>query len=119
MKTTRKDVERFQAEFKRWIRLLGLSEWRIRFHHEPLDNSMAAAIMPDCQARLVSVILGFTIDHPIEEAARHEALELLVADLGWLPSQRYVREEEINVVRHAVIRRLENLFDEMEGKGKP
>lgn len=112
MRTTAKDFARFKDEFRRWQKLLGLTDWRMRFHHEPLDNNAAACVTPDCQARVSGVYLGFTIDHDVAEAARHEALELLLADLGWLPSQRYVREEEVNVARHMVIRRLEHLFDE-------
>jgi hypothetical protein len=111
MKTTKAQFEAFKGEFQRWQGLLGLTYWRVRFHHEPLDGGRAACICPDCCSWVVGVYLGFTIDHSLEELARHEALELLLAHVNWLPSQRYVREEEIDAARHAVIRRLENFLD--------
>ena len=114
MKTTRKDFEAFKAEFLRWQKLLGLMDWRVRFHHEPLDKDTAACITPDIESRITGVYLGFVCDHPVEEAARHEALELLVSDLADVAKQRYVRPDDVVENRHAIIRRLENLFDNCE-----
>lgn len=116
-RTSKKDFETFKREFTRWQERLGLTEWRVRFHHERIDESMAAYIRADLEGRLVSVFLGFRIDHTIEEVARHEALELLVADMDNLASYRFVRHDEIEMARHSVIRRLERLLDELKPNG--
>jgi hypothetical protein len=115
MKTTKKDNELFKGEFLLWRERLGLTDWRVRFYHEQLKHPLAGCIAADLEARLVGVYLGFTVDHRIEELARHEALELLVSELDTLARDRHVRPEEITAARHAVIRRLENLLDAMEG----
>jgi hypothetical protein len=119
MRTTKKDFEAFKAEFIRWQDLLGLKDWRVRFHHERLENGVAACVCPDCESRLVGVFYGFICDHAPEEAARHEALELLMSDMEEVARARYIRPDDVVEARHAVIRRLENLIDHFAGARKP
>jgi hypothetical protein len=92
----------------------------------------------------VGVFYGFICDHAPEEAARHEALELLMSDMEEVARARYIRPDDgwrgriidspwdgtISVrgvqciarsvveARHAVIRRLENLLDHIAGARK-
>jgi len=114
MKTTRKQFEVFKSEFLRWYERLGLTEWRVRFHHERLEKGVCACVCADCESRLAPVYLGFVLDHSIEEVARHEALELLMSEFEDVARSRYVRPDDVVQARHAVIRRLENLLDGME-----
>jgi hypothetical protein len=118
MKTTAKDFARFKAEFRRWQKRLGLTEWKCYFQHVPLADCYGN-ITTDTENRTATVRLSTKTpdDAPPPDpirTARHEAIELLVDDLGSLAQYRYVRYDEIHTARHGIVRRLENLFDEME-----
>lgn len=122
MKTTKKDFERFQAEFLKWWKLLGLTEWRCVFFHEPLDGCYAD-ICCDHSGRVASVRYSSRLpydtgDHDPLRHARHEALELLLASLENVARSRFCIPDEVVESRHAVIRRLESLLDGMEPRGK-
>lgn len=122
MKTSQKDFERFKAEFSRWQRLLGLTDWRVCFCRRKL--SAYAEIATDIEGRIATVSFGTEHDEKNYEdvgycpvnTGRHEAIELLLAELVMLSTYRFIRLDEIDAARHAVIRRLENLFDTLKGQ---
>ena len=120
MKTTKKDFERFKGAFIRWQRRFGLTEWKCFFRHVPLEDCYGN-ITTDYEGRTATVRLSSSVPDDVPDpdpsrTARHEAIELLVDDLCTLAQYRYIRYDELRVARHTVIRRLENLFDEMESK---
>lgn len=119
MKTTKKDFERFQAEFRRWQKQLGLTDYHCAIRHEFVEGCFGG-IIADHAGKIVTVKFSTEIpDHDRDvydppRTARHEALELLLARLENIARCRYCFPDDITEERHAVIRRLENLFDEME-----
>ena len=116
MKTTAKDFARFKAEFRRWQKRLGLMDWHVQFFHGKLQTDRGAEIRTNLEARLCEVRLAAEWDYRADGLGRHEALELLLTDLDTLCRYRYIRPDEIDSARHAVIQRLSNLFDEMENR---
>jgi hypothetical protein len=116
MKTTRAQFETFKRQFGQWQRNLGLTEWRIRFLHERTDSDVAACVEAHCESRIAVVVLGLVCDCPMEEVARHEALELLLSVFEDVARARYIRPDDVVQARHAVIRRLENLLDTIDHK---
>ena len=121
MKTTKKDFEVFKTTFIHWQNLLGLKDWQCFFEHVPLDDCFGN-ITTDSEGRVGTVRFSSRLPSHVHSfdsrrTARHEALELLLDDLGTLAQYRYVRYDEIKTARHAVIRRLENLLDHIEKAG--
>lgn len=114
MKTTPKDFERFKAEFRRWQKRLGLTDYRSDFFHGGLQPDDAGYCETDIESCVVKVTFANPPGNTPDRVARHEALELLLAELWILAQYRWVRRDELEAARHRVIRRLENLFDEME-----
>ena len=121
MKTTKKDFELFRAEFRRWQQGLGLTDFRCTFRHQPADGCFGS-IRCDHVGKCATVVFASNIPDVDRDAyspirtARHEALELLLARLENIACCRYCFPDDISEERHAVIRRLENLFDENAAK---
>jgi hypothetical protein len=117
--TTKTEFETFKKTFLAWRKRLGLTEWRVCFKHGPLEE-MYASLMAHSEGRIVTVTLTTEIPSDCvahfnpKESARHEALELLTTTLDYIARCRHCQEEEVTEARHAIIRRLESLFDEME-----
>ena len=119
MKTTAKQFETFKAEFRRWQRLLGLTDWRVYFAHDKVKDAYAE-IVPNTEGRIVTVFFGAEVDdkngakigYDPSSTGRHEAFELLLAELKYIARSRSFNEDNLDAASHAVIRRLENLFDE-------
>ncbi|MFH1574261.1 MAG: hypothetical protein ABIG68_09775 [Acidobacteriota bacterium] len=111
MKTSRKDFEKFKTDFRRWQRLLGLSEYNVSFFHVPLREGRSAEIRTSLENRLCEARMTTELDYKAGGLGRHEALELLLDHMDTLARYRFIRPEEIDAARHAVIRRLEDLFD--------
>ncbi len=119
MKTTRNDFEKFKAEFLRWQRLLGLTDWRICFEHSSTTDAYAE-IFANSEGRIATVVFGSTCEGDAKigycpvNTGRHEALELLLARLKSLALARNVTRADVEEEVHAVIRRLENLFNKRD-----
>jgi hypothetical protein len=100
------DLARFKAEFEKWQTALGLSDWDCRFKTEDLDGENAR-----CEYRTASrkALLLLDANHePFaepEDCAKHEALELLLADIGVLLAAFY-SEDLVSNETHKVINRL-------------
>jgi hypothetical protein len=121
MKTTRKDFEAFKAEFLRWQKRLGLLDWRTCFAHDDVQGAYAE-IVANKEGRVSTVFFTTKVDdkngakigyNPVA-AGRHEALELLLAEMKQIARARNFTEDGLDAASHAVIRRLENLFDNCE-----
>jgi len=112
-KVTKKDFKLFVNGFTGWQTFFGLSDYRVNFYHDQLEEDIAANITTDLEARVCEVRLttqivdGGEID--FRQVAFHEACELLLNDLSELATRRYLRgDDEVAAARHAIIRRLEN-----------
>lgn len=130
MKTTKRHFELFQSAFKTYAEMLGLQEWEVYFFLTDLEEDYSILITNDRMSdRLAAVHLAtewggveFT-DEEIIKTARHEALELLVDDLRRLAKKVLSTEDEINLVGHILVRRLEKsiknpafVLQELEGE---
>ena len=118
MKTTKKDFERFKGAFRWWQERLGLTDYRTDFFHGGLEPHEAGYCETDIENCVAKVSFAPACDNVPEKTGRHEALELLLAELWILGQYRWVRRDELEAARHRVIRRLENVFDGMEGEVK-
>jgi len=119
MKTTARDFAIFKKEFLHWQKALGLTEWRICFKVGAFDTDYAR-IRADGPGRIATVEMTSIIDRNDDHwdprvSARHEALELLLMGLNHVAERRgSVTFDQILEADHAIIRRLEYLFDSIE-----
>jgi len=122
MRTTKKDFERCEKSFRLWQGRLSLMEWRACFEHGKVTDAYAE-IFANPEGRIATVIFADAcstdgaIGYDPVHTGRHEALELLLAPLKEIARARNFSEADLDAAIHAVIRRLENLFDGMEGNG--
>lgn len=118
MKTSHKDFERFKKEFCRWQTRFGLTDWQVYFEHGKTDECYAE-IFVNHEGRVATAVFAdklndqsmTKIGYDPVHTGRHEAMELLISPLKELACRRAVSGLEINAAAHAIIRRLENLFD--------
>jgi hypothetical protein len=116
MKTSKKYFERFKAEFLRWQKELGLTQYRIDFFHEKLDCLYAAmTVWEKEKAARVSLATEISkdsakIDPGPEEHARHEVLHLLIHRLSWLGGCRYITDDDLHEESEAIVVRLEKVL---------
>lgn len=119
MKTTRKQFEAFKAEVLRWQKRLGLTDWRVCFDHGQAKGAYGE-LFANREGRISTVVFANRCDgdgligfDPVN-TGRHEALELLLAPMKDIARSRDFRESDLDEAAHAVIRRLESLFDAMD-----
>lgn len=118
MTTTKAHFEIFKKECRYWIQRLGLTDWEIEFKHNNEDKESFCNCRPFLLSR--SAVLTLTKDwedfkltnYLVRRYAFHEVCELLMGRLDHIAEARFVRKEEIEEERHAIIRRLENAFFE-------
>jgi len=116
MKTSKAYFEKFKAEFLRWQKELGLTQYRIDFFHEKLDRNYAE-ISPHELEKAVRVSLNTEIskdsarvDDGPEKHAKHEAIHLLLNRLVWLGGCRYIEGADLNEEWEAIVVRLEKVL---------
>lgn len=111
MKTSKKQYAIFRAEVKHWIHRLGLSKYRIVFRYELLDE-MSAQLLTDHKGHIAVFTFADDADAEWEgpEAdARHEVFHLLIAKLGWIARQRYIRPDDVSEENESIVQRLMNM----------
>jgi hypothetical protein len=114
---TGKHLKVYSNEAMRLVKVFGLTDWEIAFELVEASGQFLACCTADCSGRVC--VLGLATEwenenptiKELKEAARHEVYELLVWDLCQLVRERYLKEDEIDKTRHALIRRLENATD--------
>lgn len=113
------DFDLFKKECNRWIEVFGLKEWEIEYAFTPDGEKIDAWVCFDEQNGMVAIICmnanwkerdeNFYNDDNIKKAAFHEVCEVLVAKLVRSAVSRFsVTEDEIVLMKHELIRRLEN-----------
>ena len=116
-KMTKDHLAVFEKEARLWIDKLKLDQWELYFRLGSLENDKAQ-IWINYEGRVVTFVLSdewksdyFKINHSdLKNSAKHEAIELLMAPLTFLGSQRFLSEEEYNAAREEVVRKLEKLL---------
>ena len=114
MIVTEAHFEEYKAEVNRLVELLGLKDWQIQFTHTSFADCYAWINFSHAD-RIVVFGLATGIEERdvqafnISKYARHEVLELLLADINTKLGNFGCKEKEISSLLHAVIRRLEKL----------
>jgi hypothetical protein len=109
----KREFEVFKSECFRWVKRLGLSDWKLHFAFEEVENGLAS-INTDFEGKIARVSLNpFQERVPkrevnVKSSARHEMLHLLLSELRWMNSRRFITDNSWEAAEHAVIRRLEN-----------
>ena len=116
MQTTKKQFDLYKHSAKEWVKKFGLISWEVHFAHMNNNMEALATCMADPPGR--TAILTFTkyvgkseglTDRRIEKAGFHETCELLLAPLVIACQDKDSREEDIDSIRHGIIRRLEHI----------
>jgi hypothetical protein len=117
-KITPKQFDVFKKEVARWIKKLGLTEWRLIVELDMTDDSCEVqgycrSDKPNRTATvgLVRICAESPTNADIKHTARHEVLELMLQPLWHVAVHREFNIENGHATRHEVISRLENLFD--------
>lgn len=124
-KTEKHDFDTFVNECERWKKELGLIDWEFKYvPSSPIMDELCeerryrAWVTFDSEAALA--VLHFNTkwredddisltDNDIKLSSFHEVCEVLVADLMRLAHSRFgVCEEDLNLVKHKLIHRLED-----------
>jgi hypothetical protein len=119
MKTTEKEFAHFKAAFRHWQGLLGLTEYHCVFRHQLVEGCFGG-IHCNHLGKVVTVLFSTECpdrdrdDYDPDRTGRHEALELLTARMDNL-ARGHCFPDDIEEERHAIVRRLENLLDEIKG----
>ena len=114
MKTSKAYYEKFKAEFVKWQKELGLTQYRVVFYHKPLSEHYATMEITET-GKHVSVILCTNIKEPENDPgpeihARHEVAHLLIHRLSWLGGSRYITDDDLAEECEAVVVRLEKVW---------
>lgn len=115
--TTAKHLAAFKKEALFWIDKWGLIDWEFAFIRGELVN-IRAQVSHNMLGKCVTFYLTKTWTCPvtpltmkaIRVCAKHEVIELLIADLTTLALARFVTEDELEHVRHTLVRRLEYIL---------
>ncbi len=114
MKTSKAYFNRFMAEFLRWQQLLGLTQYRIVFHHRKLDGNYAVMEVKErgklAQVSLCTAIEDPAVDEGPEAHAKHEAIHLLIHRLSWLGGSRYITDDDLDEECESLVTRLEKVL---------
>jgi hypothetical protein len=121
-KTTKQHFEVFKKACNKWIKLYGLQDYAVTVAHEKSDG-VYAHCFPDEDTRVCLIILATEWDNyrplsntELEICARHEVHHLLLNTLVESGQRRYSSKDEIERAEHAVIRRLDNMLEQLRGK---
>jgi len=115
MALKKKHFEIFTKTGEKWAKIYGLLDWDItyQFKTEKDLNYNAARCTVNHDARCAWISLNKDADltiTDIKQFAFHEMTELLLAELQWLMTERFIDESEVNVARHRVINILQNVL---------
>jgi len=108
-----KDEKVFKSECIKWINRLNLNDWDIGYiinEDNIVDEILERAnghlmINPDARKATICLCKNREEFVMVENIAKHECLEILMADIGNL-LRRYYSEEVINDEIHKVINKL-------------
>ena len=111
-KVTKKDFEIFKKEADKWIRILGLVNWEIRYCYD-VDNDCRASCTADHNGRIATLALALRWNYKpkvaeIKKVAFHEVIELFLTPMEYIANSIYRNGGEFEAARHDVIRVLEN-----------
>ena len=114
-KVTDAHLKKYEKYAESYIAKLGLFDWE-RYYRKETHNGAMASCGADLEGRLAILMVadqwdGIPVtDKELKNAAKHEVFELLLWELCNVLRKPGVTDEEVHSVRHAVIRRLEQVI---------
>lgn len=105
MKRKPNDLKTFQEHCDKWIHKLSLTDWDWRCATSEENDNANVFLSPDGRKAYIGLCKNREDCITIEQLAKHECLEILLADLAFL-AQPYVSKEKIDDEVHKVINRL-------------
>ena len=115
-KTSKADFSYFTRRCRAYLNQLNLGDWKPIFEHEDHPDAYAW-IKPDSESKQTQIGLSVHWDttkvtkEMLDYCARHEVLHLLLADLVAVGKWRQSTDTDFTTAQHAVIRRLENMWN--------
>jgi len=112
MKTTRKEFLEFKKEFMKYVDLFGLKDYRLVFEHTEVDGAYAD-ILVNHDGRTAVIRLSDDCNEDWlgpKSNARHEAIHLLIAEVGYWARCRYTTPDEISAAEEGLVRVLEKVI---------
>ena len=114
-KTTKKDLELFQKECKKWIEIIGLKEFECVFADDSADYGTRAQVMVDLVGGISTYFFAGDWDGnatkisstEVRVVAFHEVMEVMLWELAAM-AKMYISEDVVEKEVHKIIRRLEN-----------
>lgn len=116
MKTTAKHFAAFRQACEQYRQKLGLTDWAFEYRHSDEHGHCLAAVHRANEDKIATIVLSTEgSDTPvtpaeIREAARHEVLHVLLAELEDLAMSRVNPRERWAAAEHAVIHRIEKFI---------
>ena len=115
MKTTPKHFEAFKKYVWEWLGKMKVSGWDIYFDHLDLNNAYARTYYDHIGRVAIFKFCKEWDDRPlnmkeISETAKHEVVELLIADYHSLALSRFVSEDALQIAREALVVTLTELL---------
>ncbi len=108
MPTSKKDFLEFQKCFRKWQAKFGALNYEIIFRHLKLDDNDAQLeyFRQPCAA-VVTLNTDPTEDsRSLDNLAKHEAIELLLAPARSVAMRRCIREDELETEFHSIVQAL-------------
>ncbi len=118
MKLTQKHFKFFRVECAKQLERLGLKSWKVYYEFKKLSDCFGQAHWKYA-GRVATITLSTDFPKPfdnleeqLKETALHECLEILLASVSSLASDRTYDQLDFDKEIHAVIRTLEKLLIE-------
>jgi hypothetical protein len=116
-KTTQREFLAFQRSFREWQHRFGLTDWRVVFKCEDLEDSFARMVA-NLEGHIATILLADRVDEysmdewdPVRHG-RHEAIHLLTYRLYRIGGMRHIMEEELNEEWESLTRGIEAVLDQ-------
>jgi len=107
-----KDLNEFRKHCERYIRMLNLNNWAVAYELGEKGTEHNACCRYDVIGQKAVMVLSSDYERqvPIKSLAKHECLELLLADMATKMNSVYVNSI-VDCECHRVINRLMNVID--------
>ena len=110
-----KDFALFKVEFQKWQKKFGLTGYKIKFCHAPIDDAYAyldarvSAMVATVTLNSTNTILDYR-DRSIKALAKHEAIHLLLSRANDVAYKRWASKDEMYESMEELTVRLEDLI---------
>jgi len=117
-KITDKQFKVFESEANKWVEYLQLKDYHLMITKEDLEDDDVCATCTvnidnaNAHIRIQDKIAEdeYCTDKAIRQVAKHEVLELLLAEVWQIGQKRWANIEEFDRAKHRVISRLVNVL---------